>query len=685
MKILRLEIRHFGKLEDLVLEPVAGLNVFCHPNEYGKTTLIYFIYSMFYGYTAKMLKKYLPWSGEEMAGSLTFEEAGRTWRIERRHPARGLEKRQVLCVTTGEEKTFANQEQPGPYFLGLDGETFLRSFCITQGDLLFARTDGLDVALKNMAATGDENVSYQQAEDWLNKEHTKYKHRGKAQGTLFDKQKQLTADTAALHEARLEFDRQIAAHKEWEDLEKAIPESDRKVAELRQQLAAAERSDAVKLLERIRALEERKPMDPPAVSKERLDAWSAAYAAKEEATEALSAAEQEKDRLVEQVTLVGESVGQFGFHALSGRELEKLQKKSGFPWWTALFFAAIAADAAALFLEYLWLYAVGAVLLIGALCLLFGEKISRRQLCHAYGAADPQQLMEKWNKYNQVVARQEELKGAVKTATEEAERRKAVAEAANRRLEELRAETRIFSAEELQEQRILWGVYENSLKQDRAELQIQTLLGGRSRGEVEALAEGAASMELTAAEARELLDSAEAENRALRIRREELDPRALEALWNRLTELTERTEATEREIRQGEAQLSAVLKALDWLKEANEEMNTRFAPRLCGLAGEHLARMTNGKYQTLLLDSKFGISLESSEGTYPIEAFSAGTRDAVYFAFRLAVSSLLGDVVLPMVLDDPFTNLDDCRREAAEKLLKTAAESRQILYFTCRD
>ena len=243
----------------------------------------------------------------------------------------------------------------------------------------------------------------------------------------------------------------------------------------------------------------------------------------------------------------------------------------------------------------------------------------------------------------------------------------------------------IFSAEELQEQRILWGVYENSLKQDRAELQIQTLLGGRSRGEVEALAEGAASMELTAAEARELLDSAEAENRALRIRREELDPRALEALWNRLTELTERTEATEREIRQGEAQLSAVLKALDWLKEANEEMNTRFAPRLCGLAGEHLARMTNGKYQTLLLDSKFGISLESSEGTYPIEAFSAGTRDAVYFAFRLAVSSLLGDVVLPMVLDDPFTNLDDCRREAAEKLLKTAAESRQILYFTCRE
>lgn len=685
MKILRLEVRRFGKLRDFTLEPQVGLNLYCYPNEFGKTTLIYFIYYMFYGYSAKMLKKYLPWSGDEMAGSLTFEDAGRTWRIERRHPAKGMEKRQVLCLTTGEEKTFANQEQPGPHFLGLDGDTFLRSFCITQGDLLFARTDGLDVSLKNMAATGDENVSYQQAEDWLHKEHTKYMYRGKTQGPLLEKKERLAADTAALREASQALGRQIEAHREWEELEKAIPASDRAVAELREQLAKAEKSDALKLLERIRALEERKPMDPPSVGKERLEAWSTAYAEKEQASEALAAAEQEKDRLGEQMALLAETAGQFGFHALSGREIEKLQKKKGFPWWAGFLAAAIVADAAALLAELGILHGVAASFLVTAIVLLAVEKLGCRKLCHAYGAADPRQLLEKWEKYRQVLVRQEEMRAALREASSALEVRKGAAELATRRLEELRVETRIFSMEELQEQKILWGVYENSLKQDRAALQVQTLLGGRNREELEALAQDAKPMEMTAAEVRGRLDRAETENRAMRMRREALDPRELEALWNRMRELKRRTSAVRREIRDGEEQLAAVQQALGWLKMANEEMNTRFAPRLCGLAGEYLAKMTDGKYQSLLLDSKFGISLESEEGTYPIESFSAGTRDAVYFAFRLAVSELLGETALPMVLDDPFTNLDDERRAAAEKLLEAAAKSRQILYFSCTE
>lgn len=684
MKLLRLEVRHFGKLEDFVLEPDAGLNHYCRPNEFGKTTLIYFIYYMFYGYNAKMLKKYLPWSGAEMAGSLTFSLEGRDWRIERRHPAKGMEKRQILCLTTGEEKTFANQEQPGPYFLGLDGETFLRSFCITQGDLLFSRTDGLDVALKNMAATGDENVSYQQAEEFLHKEHAKYMYRGKTQGPLLLLKEKLAAETAALNEARRSLDERIADHRVWEELEKAIPESDGKVQALRAQLKKAEGSDARKLLEKLEALRQKKPMDPPAVSKERLDAWDAAYHEKQSREEERLQAEQEKDRLGEQLALVSRSVGQFGFHDLSGQELEKLRKR-GFPWWTVFLAAAVALEAVALLAELGIFHGVGAAFLAAAVGTVILEKTGRRRICHKYGTANEAQLMEKWAKYGEVLHHQQELNDAFRSATELVEECKKTAETAGVRLDALRAETRIFSPEELQEQRILWGVYENSLKQDQSALQEQTLLGGRSREELETLAEGAELLEITAHEVRAELSRAEEENRALRVRRDGLDPKALERRWNEIREMTRMTSAIKKEVRQGEARLSAVQTALGWLKEANEEMNTHFAPRLCGLAGAHLERLTAGRYQALLLDSKFGISLETPEGTYPIEAFSAGTRDAVYFAFRLAVSELLSETVLPMVLDDPFTNLDDDRRKAAEELLQKAAETRQILYFSCRD
>ena len=111
MRILNISVGAFGKLKDFSLQPQAGLNTFLKPNEFGKTTLIYFIYYMLYGYDAKPLKPYLPWSGEDRSGSLEFELQGKTWRITRRRPAgRGIEKRQILCLESGEEWILANKE-----------------------------------------------------------------------------------------------------------------------------------------------------------------------------------------------------------------------------------------------------------------------------------------------------------------------------------------------------------------------------------------------------------------------------------------------------------------------------------------------------------------------------------------------------------------------------------------------
>lgn len=684
MKLLRIEARSFGKLADFVLEPQAGLNIYRQPNEYGKTTLIYFIYYMFYGYEAKLLKKYLPWSGAEIAGSLEFEAEGRTWRIERRHPVKGAEKRKILCLTTGEELVLAAREQPGPHFLGLDGETFLRTFCITQGDLLFARTDGLDTALKNMAATGDENVSFQQAEDWLNKQHTQYMYRGKNQGPLLDKKQELAAGINELEQVRQQLGEQIAEHREWEELEKAIPQSDSKIRQLQERLKMAEGSDALRLLQQLEALAQKKPLEPPAVCREQLNEWEQAYNDREQAVAQAAAAQEEKNRLADQLQLVGENVSQFGFHALSGQELQQLQNKKGFPWGIVCLGAAIVADAAALLLKQWPWYALSGVLLVAALVLLFAKRIARRRICHAYGAANEQQLLEKWEKYQQALAQQQELKAAVLAAAETVAATKAAAHTANTHFEELRGKTRLFTPEELQQVRIQWGVYENSLKQDQSALQEQALLNGRSKEELEQLAQGAQLIEETAAQVRQLLGTAEEENRRLRTRRDLLDPRRLEALWEQQAALKARNKEIKSTVKDWEAQLAAVQTALGWLKEANEEMNTRFAPQLCTMAGEFLNRLTDGKYSQLLLDTAFGISLQTAEGTYPLEQFSAGTKDAVYFAFRLAVTALLAQTVLPMVLDDPFVNLDESRRLAAEDLLQKAAADRQILYFTCR-
>ena len=68
----------------------------------------------------------------------------------------------------------------------------------------------------------------------------------------------------------------------------------------------------------------------------------------------------------------------------------------------------------------------------------------------------------------------------------------------------------------------------------------------------------------------------------------------------------------------------------------------------------------------------------------PAAAMSCGTAEQMYLALRLAMSHQLlpGDV--PLILDDALVNFDETRAEAAIKLLKAEAETRQVILFTCR-
>ena len=639
MKILNLNVGAFGKLKEFALQPQETLNIYLKPNEFGKTTLIYFIYYMLYGYDAKLLKSYLPWSGEDLAGSMDFEMQGKTWRITRRRPARGMEKRQILCLESGEELILANKEQPGNRFLGLDGETFLRSFCITQGDLLFSRTDGLDVALKNMAATGDENVSYPLAEEYLHKLHTQYKHRTRNAGHLVEQKEALTLGKEREQMLRSAVEQRLSEREQLQKLDEALAQKEQEIHLLQKRLTAAERSDALKLLKRLDALKNLPRAEKPRLEKAELSALEQAFEKSERAQgeflatqSALERAQAEWDR----------------FKEAKGGALPLILLAVG---------AVAGILAAALTLWPLYLVLGG--LWITAVILLMTKNASRR-------------------------AERSGLERNLQSDRQAWEQAKQELDAAAENLEQLRRRHRIFTKEEVRDLQIAWGVYESGAGEESVAVQEKAILGGKSRAELEELATDAVESEETAPQVQELLRQKEQERESLRRQKEMLDPRDLRQAWERLEECAAQNALLEQEIADGEERLAAIQQSLLWLKEANEEMNTRFAPKLCQAAGNYLALLTDGKYRGLMMDDGFSIRLETAEGSYPAEQFSAGTRDAVYFAFRLAASEMLSQEPLPMVLDDPFTNLDESRRAAAETLLKRAAETRQILYFSCR-
>ena len=125
------------------------------------------------------------------------------------------------------------------------------------------------------------------------------------------------------------------------------------------------------------------------------------------------------------------------------------------------------------------------------------------------------------------------------------------------------------------------------------------------------------------------------------------------------------------------------------LAEANAEVQQRFSPELGRLASKYMSVLTGGRYDRLSFDRELNARARlSGEPTDRESVFlSAGARDQLYFALRLAISELAlpDDERLPLVLDDALASFDDERMGRAMELLREIAKARQVVLFTCHD
>ena len=171
MIIKRLEIISFGKFSNKVMEFSAGLNIIFGNNESGKSTVISFIYAMFYGFgdnrgkTLSLREKYTPWSGDVCEGKITvLTDDEKKICIYRK--AGNVKKYDILRVydaDTGEEYQ-ANPED----IIGIGQDTFFKTICIKQLSSAFeGNNDEITQRLSNIASGGDEAVNYEKAQKIL--------------------------------------------------------------------------------------------------------------------------------------------------------------------------------------------------------------------------------------------------------------------------------------------------------------------------------------------------------------------------------------------------------------------------------------------------------------------------------------------------------------------------------------
>lgn len=134
--------------------------------------------------------------------------------------------------------------------------------------------------------------------------------------------------------------------------------------------------------------------------------------------------------------------------------------------------------------------------------------------------------------------------------------------------------------------------------------------------------------------------------------------------------------------KQAEQEKKILDKTTDLLKLAKEKLDANYSDPMKNGFNKYV-EMLGGKLN-LLINTDLEVSIDESGQTHESIYLSEGYKDMVNFCSRMAlVDALFKDVKPPVILDDPFVNLDDDKVPKALKLVKDIANENQVLYFAC--
>jgi len=240
---------------------------------------------------------------------------------------------------------------------------------------------------------------------------------------------------------------------------------------------------------------------------------------------------------------------------------------------------------------------------------------------------------------------------------------------------------------------MLWGLFRNKQKKNPPNEEKSLMEeAARARARWEALLSVAkplppeaepVGLGRNAAETAGALREAREEETRLESRRSQYLGR-MEALGTRKNLETQLASVNSR-IEKLEKTYTALTMAQETLAEASAQLQRRFAPRIAGGAARRMQKMTNGRYDRVILNEDLSLLAgEAGEETLREALWrSDGTVDQLYLALRLSVSEALTPEA-PLILDDALVRFDDTRLKAALELLEEEAQSRQVVIFTCQ-
>lgn len=719
----------FGSL-DGELELHDGLNVIYAPNESGKSTWCALIRAVLYGVDTSeharkdalpVKTKYKPWSGRPAFGRIVAEHEGRELVITRStsRETKMMQDFSAVYADTSEPVPGLDAANAGETLVGVPGDVFARSLFCTGEQMQVTENGQLERKIAAIAGTGDDEVSAKEAVDQLGswKRERRYNQHGRLpeiEAALRENEAELAeisrlnGETLALSAAarrltadrdRMRSDLTVFERRRARRVSAALEERRAEAA------AAAEKAERFRQENAITGDRADPEICRAAVEQFRLASgrkaeWQIAEAEYYRAR----TAEAECDcpphlRIFEGCTaeFAAES-------AEADRERASALLTTRVRWW--LFPLAAVCIAAGILLTLPQYYddIIGkafCALLCGAGLVLAGLGIrsailcSRARaegaaLCRRYGVTAPSGMTALAGEYTDYLSGFRRLGDESEKAARELEALKEkyefVKNGADRYAASLHIPPEVDGAAASEVLLRLSLQYE----QLRDEAERTAASAEQLARQLEEEAEtGAGDLPATRFETEEETRAALAHIEDQLMQAE----RSLAACDGRLSHYRDlaAVSAENGQLRQEQTGLELDCEAIElaktWITASADELSARLTPAICRRAGELFTAMTGGKYGELTLDKHFLAQVCENGEVQPHSMLhlSRGALDQLYLSVRLALSEVIFDDPLPpLVLDDCLAAFDDDRAAQTMELLRTLAEKRQILFFTCR-
>ena len=681
MKIKNIKVNAYGNIENKDINLEEGVNIIHGANESGKSTLLNYIISIFYGISrnkdGKALsdyEKYKPWNSNEFSGRISYKlENGEKYEI-----FRDFNKKNPKIYNDKLEDIsdrFETDKKDGSKFfieqMGIDKQMYLSTVVSTQEEVRLDEKNQnmLIQKIANLAGTGEDNVSYKKAltklQEKIRDEIGTNKTSQKPVNII---EKEITEINNKITETEKYRNRKYEIDEEKEQILSELKELEQQKQILQELQNSMKSEEETKNRLEIR---EKNRKDNIAKINELTNQKNTINAENERVQSAKSHLQDIIKGHKENIEKLNSEIEKIA----NEKEETQEKEKPSISFIVITVVLAIALICSIILMKnYMFSGVLGVVIIANIVFYVINknkQKVNKAKLREKINQEKQYKREKLENQKQQIIAN-------INTTEKELEKQEEEEKQVNSELSMLKGQIILL---EKNNEKITEEIEQDNkaIKEESNKNKQQIIEKYKDKNINDLLYINDYQNYISKIE--ETIN-----NNRIRIKGLEIEYNTIVPQLDEMVVLEEKREADKEKLAELREKESIINIAIENLMDAYEEMKTTITPKFTKNLSESIQKISSNKYNKVTINDENGMIIENNRGEY-VEAIklSTGTIDQLYLALRLSMIDELSKENLPIILDESFAYSDNNRLKNMLQYLTSDLNNHQTIIFTCTD